>query len=218
MNNFNRYFFICQYITKFGKSKKMDNDTKEVILLFVIFFIIIILSVTYGVCAVTYSVILTGCVLFLLKQYSDEKMVGNNGLSSDNTPLSESEKEDLLVDSVLNINTSDTDFDGYKNKPYIPGYTDVGLYNKDGRPTFAVPIGVTKSGLLRFEGSTLASRADNAMSHYNNRLQLRAKENIIRQTNRVKPYYDNLNEELNANEYREWWNQDNLYDRVGKLT
>ncbi len=124
-------------------------------------------------------------------------------------------------DDIVNLSKS-SDFDGYKNKGYIPGYSDVGLYGKDGRPPFSSPLGVTQRGLLMYgtksDFATMASRGDNIMAEYNQRLQGRSKENLIRQTRNgprtVSPY---LLQELKSNEHREWWNQDNLYDRIQRL-
>lgn len=148
-----------------------------------------------------------------------------------------------------------SDFDNYTKKGYIPGYSDVALYCKDGRKPFSDPYGgATEEGRLRYgeamnytdgaggydvrngtykspfavdfsQTPTLnrmlndtGSRGDNHSAQYNVRLQRRAKENMTRASRSgVRNWEPWLRKELEGNENRNWWEQDNLYDTVGKL-
>ena len=62
------------------------------------------------------------------------------------------------------------------------------------------------------------SRADDLGAYYNITSQNRAKEAVVRRNRSgprdLKSWFE---KELNANEEREWWNQDNMYDAIGRL-
>ena len=66
--------------------------------------------------------------------------------------------------------------------------------------------------------ASVGSKGDDMATYYLTRMQDRAKESVVRSNNgarNLKPWYA---DELKANEEREWWNQDSLYDEIGRLT
>lgn len=166
------------------------------------------------------------------------------------------EGDPLTMGVAENNQELDTSFDDYGMKGYIPGYSDVYLYNKDNSDVFAdLYRSPTEEGVFRYgkpreqqsivgaytgdddslvvrNGGALfnkptlnrmleepiGSRGDNYSAQYHAQQQKRAKENLVNQSRRTARGAESwYAKELNANENREWWGQDNLYDRVGLL-
>lgn len=153
--------------------------------------------------------------------------------------------------SVYTVEDELTDFDDYGQKGYIPGYSDVLLYNKDGSDPFAdLYRGPTEEGKLKFgnyknsitsyDGFTgdgdsygtvfesqptlnrmlreVGGRADNHAGQLSAKMQSRAKENMVNTTRNNRRAWDTwYGKELDENENRNWWGQDQLYHPISRL-
>lgn len=168
----------------------------------------------------------------------------------DASPIDDTQPK--MFDTLYDDAGGDSDFDNYTKKGYIPGYSDVYLYNKDGSDTFAdLYRGATEEGRLRwgedkpksfqydaYTGSgdstgvefsddpilnklmrNVGGRGDNHAAQLHAQQQRRSEENRINTVLNNRTAWEHIyREELDENENREWWGQDNYYSPIQKLT
>ena len=133
---------------------------------------------------------------------------GGSGGSGDNGDSGEVSRDsydqmDTLRPHPDEYSEEKGDFDGIKNKGYIPGYSDINLYNKDGADPNADLSREHSSSIM--PNSSVA--ADDAAARY--KMVDRGRENTVNSVNNgrlaIEPIY---RKDLDENDYREWWNVD----------
>ena len=148
-----------------------------------------------------------------------------------NIETTHNESENMIAGKGRDHNA---DFDTYKRQ-YIPGYSDIILYNKDGADPFAsLSRGTTEAGLLKWGDATEpltahnrygdkvsdkytvahgdGERGDNKSAYMNARLQKRAKEAQVNKLSFTRNTFNQIyGAGLKNNEQRDWWDRDNMY-------